>query len=92
MRRDRPAVSADRTEELTPEERSTPATGLFSYSGKYSVNEEAQTVTHHIEACINPNWVGTDRARTFERTQENQIKLTATELTPQSELFWQREE
>jgi Lipocalin-like domain len=92
MRRDRPTVSADRAEELTPEERSTLASGFFAYSGRYSVNEDEQTVTHHIEACINPNWVGTDRVRTFERTQENQIKLTTTELSPQSELIWQREE
>ena len=34
MRRERAAVSSDRSEELTPEERSTLASGFFAYSGR----------------------------------------------------------
>jgi hypothetical protein len=40
--------------------------GYTAYYGTYSVNPEEQTIVHHIEAALLPNWVGTDQRRQFE--------------------------
>ena len=63
---------------------------FFSYTGSYDVDEVAGTVTHHVEACNAPSWVGTDRVRKFEMLDGNRIALRPVEGT--SELIWQREE
>ena len=62
---------------------------FFSYTGSYDIDETAGTVTHHIEACIAPDWIGTDRVRQFEMLSENRIALRPLEGT--SELIWSRE-
>ena len=33
--------------------------GYTAYYGTYSVNPDEQTIVHHIEAALLPNWVGT---------------------------------
>ena len=40
--------------------------GYTAYYGTYSVNPDEQTIVHHIEAALLPNWVGTDQQRHFE--------------------------
>jgi hypothetical protein len=40
--------------------------GYTAYYGTYSVNPDEQTIVHHIEAALLPNWVGTDQRRHFE--------------------------
>jgi hypothetical protein len=40
--------------------------GYTAYYGTYSVNPDEQTIVHHIEASLLPNWVGTDQRRDFE--------------------------
>jgi hypothetical protein len=40
--------------------------GYTAYYGTYSVNPDARTITHHIEAALLPNWVGTEQPRHFE--------------------------
>ena len=40
--------------------------GYTAYYGTYSVNPDQQTIVHHIEAALLPNWVGTDQRRDFE--------------------------
>jgi hypothetical protein len=40
--------------------------GYTAYYGTYSVNPEEQSIVHHIEAALLPNWVGTDQWRHFE--------------------------
>jgi hypothetical protein len=40
--------------------------GYTAYYGTYSVNLDEQTIVHHIEAALLPNWVGTDQQRHFE--------------------------
>jgi hypothetical protein len=39
--------------------------GYAAYYGTYSVNADQQTIVHHIEAALLPNWVGTDQRRHF---------------------------
>ena len=62
----------------------------FSYTGSYDVDEIAGNVTHHIEACNAPSWVGADRVRKIEMLDGNRIALRPVEGS--SELIWQREE
>lgn len=50
--------------------RATPArkrirevvSGFIAYFGTFDVDEPAQTVSHHIQACLIPSWVGTDQS------------------------------
>ena len=60
---------------------------FFSYTGSFEVDEVAGTVTHHVEACNAPSWVGTDRVRKFEMLEGNRIVLRPVEGT--SELIWE---
>ncbi|HSF14753.1 MAG TPA: lipocalin-like domain-containing protein [Vicinamibacteria bacterium] len=75
--------------ELNPDEMRTVLTRFFAYSGSFTVDEEAGTVTHHIEAALAPNWVGGDRVRKFEMVNDDRIVLRPEEGT--SQLTWQRE-
>jgi hypothetical protein len=40
--------------------------GYAAYYGTYSINPDEQTIVHHIEAALIPNWAGTDQKRHFE--------------------------
>jgi hypothetical protein len=40
--------------------------GYTAYYGTYSVNPDKQTIVHHIEAALLPNWAGTDQQRHYE--------------------------
>jgi hypothetical protein len=40
--------------------------GYVAYYGTYSVNPAEQTIIHHLEAALLPNWVGTDQRRHYE--------------------------
>lgn len=62
---------------------------FFSYTGSYDIDEAAGAVTHHVEACNAPSWIGTDRVRTFEFLDEDRVALRPVEGT--SELVWRRE-
>jgi hypothetical protein len=48
----------------TNEEKATAVDTYVSYSGRYEVQED--TVTHHVEVSLFPNWVGNDQKRTFQ--------------------------
>src|SRR5262245_20238513 len=49
----------------TPEELKDAFDGYFGYFGRYTVDERAGTVTHHIESGSYPNFAGTDQRRLF---------------------------
>jgi Lipocalin-like domain len=49
----------------SPEELKDAFDGYFGYFGRYTVNENAGTVTHHVEGASHPNYVGTDQRRFF---------------------------
>jgi hypothetical protein len=42
------------------------AEGYLGYYGSFTIDEEAKTVIHHVEACMLPAWVGTDQKRHYE--------------------------
>lgn len=66
---------------LDPEEMRTALTHFFAYSGSFTDNEEAQTITHHIEAALAPGWIGGDRVRSFEMIGDARIVLRPQEGT-----------
>ncbi|MEQ8672661.1 MAG: lipocalin-like domain-containing protein [Aggregatilineales bacterium] len=49
----------------TDEEVRSAYESYIGYFGHYSVDENAGTVTHHIEGCSFQNWVGQDLVRYF---------------------------
>lgn len=47
----------------TPEEKQHAFDTYMSHCGRYTV--EGETVVHHIEMSLFPNWTGTDQRRSF---------------------------
>ena len=45
--------------------RSDRTYGYFGYFGRYSVDERAGTVTHHVEGGSDPHFAGTEQRRLF---------------------------
>ena len=66
MRSDRPKFAAGARQQGTPEEIRAAYTGYVGYYGTFAVDEQKKTVTHHVEGCSFPNWIGTDLVRHFE--------------------------
>lgn len=54
------------------EKRTAPANGTVdrrgytAYYGRFEIDSEAGTVTHHVEGSINPEWVGRGLVRYYE--------------------------
>jgi Lipocalin-like domain len=63
--------------------------GFIAYIGTFDVDESAQTVIRHVQACLVPSWVGTDLKRTY-RFDANRLVLTATTASV-LEVIWERE-
>jgi hypothetical protein len=73
----------------TSEEIREAVNGFIAYFGTFDVDESAQTVIHHVQACLVPSWVGTDLKRTY-RFYAGRLVLTAV-TTSLVELTWERE-
>jgi hypothetical protein len=63
--------------------------GFIAYFGAFDVDESAQTVIHHVQACLVPSWVGTDLKRTY-RFDSGRLLLTAAAPTSVLDLVWER--
>ena len=67
MNPNRPGFTSDDPLVVTSEAEVRAAGGGYTaYYGTYSVNPDEQTIVHHIDAALLPNWVGTDQRRHFE--------------------------
>jgi hypothetical protein len=66
MNPDRPAFASGDPLVASETEIRVTFGGYTAYYGTYSVNPHEQTIVHHIEAALLPNWVGTDQQRQFE--------------------------
>jgi hypothetical protein len=71
MKEDRPRFKSDDIRGGTIEEKIAAINGYISYAGKYTVHDE--TMIHHIEISLFPNWVG--------ETQERMYHLEGNRLT-----------
>ena len=60
-----------------PEEIKAAFEGYVAYYGTYEVNEEAASLTHHVQGSLFPNWVGNTQTRLYEFKDE---KLSLTTL------------
>jgi hypothetical protein len=66
LRRDRPAFAAQGLGNATPEEAKVALDGYIGYFGRYTVDEEVATVTHHVEGSITPSTIGEELVRHYE--------------------------
>jgi hypothetical protein len=64
-------------------------TGFVAYFGTYEVDDTSQTVTHHVEASLEPSWVGTSLKRRF-RWDGARLVLTRAVPGTTDELVWER--
>jgi hypothetical protein len=76
----------------TPEEALAAVNSYVSYSGRYEV--DGDTVTHHVELSLFPNWVGEDQTRRLRITEDKLILNTPAFSVSGSEwtfeLIWER--
>jgi hypothetical protein len=84
MRRDRPRFASGDAWRGTLEEERAAFEGFFGYAGRYTVDAARATVTHHVEVCSAPNYVGMALERTFS-VSGNRLTLR----TPQRQLAGQ---
>ncbi|MBM3725119.1 MAG: lipocalin-like domain-containing protein [Acidobacteria bacterium] len=66
------------------------AGGFIAYYGTYRVDEPARTVIHRVEACLIPNWVGTDLIRGYQFEGRNRLTLIAETPAVTGRLIWER--
>ncbi len=90
MRRQRTLFASENRRESTLDERAAAFLDYFSYCGSYTVQHGAQTVTHHVEASSSPNWIGTDRVRTFDFSGDSLTLRAAVKDGSQHTLVWKR--
>jgi len=76
MRRGRPDYDKAVTDGGTPEQTATAATGYLCYSGPFTVDEEADVLSHHVEVSLLPNWVGGNQIR-HARLRDDVLELRA---------------
>ena len=72
----------------TNEEMAEAAHGYLAYAGKFNVNEEERTLTHHMEVSMNPTWVGQQQPRIA--SIEGDILNIHNGLNPNQKLVWKR--
>jgi hypothetical protein len=91
---DRPDLASSDVVGGTEAQRATAFSTYVSYCGRYDV--EGDTVVHHVDMSLFPNWVGTDQNRQYEISGDelvlrtSAIKIGGQEA--QNELRWTREE
>jgi len=94
MRKNRPLFKSGDAWRGTPAEESAAFEGFFAYTGRYTIDAASSRVTHHIEICSAPNYVGMDLERTFS-IAGNRLTLRTPQRqlggqTSSSTLTWER--
>lgn len=88
----RPRFAADDLLGGSAEERAMAAASYVSYAGTYEVGED--TVTHHIEVSLFPNWAGAEQQRFYSFDGDRLTLSTAPMLLGGHEqrayLIWAR--
>jgi len=73
MKEGRPKFKSGDIRGGTAEEKIAAVNGYVSYAGRYTVQDD--TVVHHIEVSLFPNWVGVKQERMF-RLEGNRLTLS----------------
>jgi len=94
MRKNRPLFKSGDAWRGTLEEERAAFEGFFAYTGRYTIDAASSRVTHHIEVCSAPNYVGIDLVRTFS-ISGNRLTLRTPQRqlagqTSASTLTWER--
>jgi hypothetical protein len=87
MAQGRPVYASGDTFKGTQEEMAAAALGYMAYSGKYEVDDEKSTLTHHMEVSMNPTWLGQAQLRNVKLVG-NRITITTNINT--AILIWER--
>lgn len=72
---DRPRFATDDVTGGSPDEQALAFASFIAYGGRYEV--DGDTVTHHVETSLFPNWIGTQQRRRFALSDDGQV-LTLT--------------
>jgi hypothetical protein len=64
--------------------------GFIAYYGTYDIDAATRTVTHHVQSCLYPSWVGTDLQREYEFSGDR-LTLTVRYADRSGVLVWQRD-
>jgi hypothetical protein len=94
MKQARPKFVSGDMGKGTPEEIKAAFEGFDAYCGTYTLDEAANRVTHHVEACRFPNWEGSDQIRYFE-LDGNSLRIYTPPLLAQGKdwvvhVVWER--
>ena len=86
-RAERPQFEFANLRKATPEERKSAVDTYVSYSGTFDI--VGNTVQHHVEYSLLPNWQGTDLVREFKfsNNQETLTLSTAPEQTSSGKII-----
>lgn len=84
MSANRPRFAAKDIRRGTTEEKVAAVDTYISYCGRYEV--QGDTIIHHVEVCLFPNWIGNDQKRTFEFDGDR--LLLSTEPIAVGEMQW----
>jgi hypothetical protein len=79
----------DDWQRATTEEKSAAWSGYFGYFGTYSIDEDAQVVTHHIEGSWFPNLVGSEQERHY-RLEGRRLVLDADTAWGRVNIIWEK--
>ena len=90
----RPTFVADQFRQGSDTEVRAAFEGYFGYFGRYSLEVTGDgvvtgSVTHHIEGCAFPNYIGTDRIRAL-RLEDNRLALNTPRERDGEKVDWYR--
>lgn len=91
MGADRKKVSSLHLRNATESESKAVLQSFTAYYGRFDVNEANKTVIHHVDASLDPNWVGTDLVRSYEFEGDKLILTAASPTGAKTRLVWQRQ-
>ena len=90
MGTERPRFRSDNRREGTVEEKAAAYDGYIAYYGTYTVKPSEDTVVHHVEASLYPNWVGGDQVRRYAFAGRQLILRAAMPDGSESRVVWER--
>ncbi len=93
MRLDRPTTIDCGTSSLAPSDNSQSVNGYDAYFGRYTIDENSHTVTHHLEGGLAAADVGKNLVREF-RVSGDKLTIIARTNSPKEKqirtLTWER--
>jgi hypothetical protein len=72
----RPALATNDPRIATDAEFAIEASSFLACCGRFTVDDERQAVTHGMEVCLFPNWVGHSENRSVHFVGEHLVLLT----------------